>query len=60
LEAVYEAVLIDAIMVKIRDGSPTAARQEVPPVRNRPIHAAIGVDLGHKDIRVASVRSRHG
>src|SRR5205809_737267 len=41
LEAVYAAVFIDAIMVKIRDGQ----------VRNRPIYAAIGVDLdGHKDI----------
>ena len=38
---VYAAVFIDAIMVKIRDGQ----------VRNRPIYAAIGVDLdGHKDI----------
>ena len=34
-------MFIDAIMVKIRDGQ----------VRNRPIYAAIGVDLdGHKDI----------
>jgi transposase-like protein len=34
-------VFIDAIMVKIRDGQ----------VRNRPVYAAIGVDLdGHKDI----------
>ena len=41
LEGVYAAVFIDAIMVKIRDGQ----------VRNRPIYAAIGVDLdGHKDI----------
>ncbi|HET7172671.1 MAG TPA: IS256 family transposase [Nocardioidaceae bacterium] len=41
LESVYAAVFIDAIMVKIRDGQ----------VRNRPIYAAIGVDLdGHKDI----------
>jgi transposase-like protein len=41
LEAVYAAVFIDAIMVKIRDGQ----------VRNRPVYAAIGVDLdGHKDI----------
>jgi transposase-like protein len=38
---VYAAVFIDAIMVKIRDGQ----------VRNRPVYAAIGVDLdGHKDI----------
>ncbi len=37
----YAAVFIDAIVVKIRDGQ----------VRNRPIYAAIGVDLdGHKDI----------
>jgi putative transposase len=41
LERVYAAVFIDAIMVKIRDGQ----------VRNRPIYAAIGVDLeGRKDI----------
>jgi transposase-like protein len=39
LEGVYAAVFIDAIMV--RDGQ----------VRNRPVYAAIGVDLdGHKDI----------
>ena len=41
LEKVYPAVFIDAIVVKIRDGQ----------VRNRPVYAAIGVDLdGHKDI----------
>ena len=41
LETVYAAVFIDAIMVKIRDGQ----------VRNRPVYAAIGVDLdGRKDI----------
>lgn len=41
LESVYAAVFIDAITVKIRDGQ----------VRNRPVYAAIGVDLdGHKDI----------
>src|SRR3954467_9916600 len=41
LERVYAAVFIDAIVVKIRDGQ----------VRNRPVYAAIGVDLdGHKDI----------
>ena len=41
LEQLYAAVFIDAIMVKIRDGQ----------VRNRPVYAAIGVDLdGHKDI----------
>jgi transposase-like protein len=41
LEGVYAAVFIDAIMVKVRDGQ----------VRNRPVYAAIGVDLdGHKDI----------
>ena len=41
LEGVYAAVFIDAIMVNIRDGQ----------VRNRPVYAAIGVDLdGHKDI----------
>jgi transposase-like protein len=41
LEGVYAAVFIDAIMVKVRDGQ----------VGNRPIYAAIGVDLhGQKDI----------
>ena len=41
LEGVYAAIFIDAIMVKVRDGQ----------VRNRPVYAAIGVDLaGHKDI----------
>jgi len=41
LEAVYAAVFIDAIMVKVRDGQ----------VANQPFYAAIGVDLdGHKDI----------
>jgi putative transposase len=41
LEAVYAAVFIDAIQVKIRDGQ----------VGNRPVYAAIGVDLeGHRDI----------
>jgi transposase-like protein len=41
LDQVYAAIFIDAIQVKIRDGQ----------VGNRPIYAAIGVDLeGHKDI----------
>ena len=41
LDATYVAVFIDAIMVKVRDGQ----------VGNRPIYAAIGVDLsGHRDI----------
>lgn len=41
LEKVYAAVFIDAVMVKVRDGQ----------VRNKPVYAAIGVDLaGHKDI----------
>src|SRR4029453_5820140 len=41
LERVYAAVFLDAINVKIRDGQ----------VGNRPVYAAIGVDLdGHKDI----------
>jgi putative transposase len=41
LERVYAAIFIDAIMVKVRDGQ----------VGNRPIYAAIGVDLaGNKDI----------
>ncbi|SRR6266568_4080764 len=41
LDAVYAAVFIDAIVVKVRDGQ----------VANRPVYAAIGVTLeGHKDI----------
>ncbi len=41
LEAVYAAIFIDAIMVKVRDGQ----------VANRPIYAAIGVSLaGEKDV----------
>ena len=41
LDAVYAAVFIDAIVVKVRDGQ----------VANRPIYAAIGVTLaGEKDI----------
>jgi putative transposase len=41
LEKVYAAIFIDAIVVKIRDSQ----------VRNRPVYAAIGVDLdGHKDV----------
>jgi putative transposase len=41
LEAVYAAIFIDAIMVKVRDGQ----------VANRPIYAAIGVTLaGEKDV----------
>jgi hypothetical protein len=41
LEPVYAAVVLDAINVKVRDGQ----------VANRPVYAAIGVDLeGHKDI----------
>jgi len=41
LEAVYAAIFIDAIIVKVRDGQ----------VGNQPFYAAIGVDLeGHKDI----------
>jgi putative transposase len=41
LDAVYAAVFIDAIVVKVRDGQ----------VANRPIYAAIGVSLdGEKDI----------
>ena len=41
LERVYAAVFIDAIVVKVRDGQ----------VANRPVYAAIGVDLeGYKDI----------
>ena len=41
LERVYAAVVVDAINVKVRDGQ----------VANRPVYAAIGVDLeGHKGI----------
>jgi putative transposase len=41
LEAVYVAVFIDAVVVKVRDGQ----------VANRPIYAAIGVTIdGHKDV----------
>src|SRR5680860_334071 len=41
LEKVYAAIFIDAIHVKVRDGQ----------VGNRPVYAAIGVDLdGHKDV----------
>jgi transposase-like protein len=41
LEKVYAAIFIDAIMVKLRDEQ----------VRNRPVYAAMGVDLdGHKDV----------
>lgn len=41
LEKVYAAIVIDAIIVKVRDGQ----------VRNRPFYAANGIDLdGHKDI----------
>jgi hypothetical protein len=43
LERVYAAVVVDAINVKVRDGQ----------VANRPVYAAIGVDLeGQKDILV--------
>jgi putative transposase len=41
LEAVYVAIFIDAIVVKVRDGQ----------VANRPVYAAIGVTVdGHKDV----------
>jgi hypothetical protein len=41
IQAVYAAVFIDAIVVKVRDGQ----------VTNRPIYAAIGVTVdGHKDV----------
>jgi transposase-like protein len=41
VDSVYAAIVIDAIVVEIRDGQ----------VTNRPIHAAIGVTLdGDKDI----------
>jgi transposase-like protein len=41
LDAVYAAVFIDALVVKVRDGQ----------VANRPVYAAIGVTVdGHKDV----------
>lgn len=41
LDAVYAAVFVDAIHVKVRDGQ----------VGNRPVYAAIGVTVdGHKDV----------
>jgi transposase-like protein len=41
LDAVYPVILIDAIVVKIRDGQ----------VANRPIYVAMGVNLdGHRDV----------
>ena len=41
LQAIYAAVFIDAIYVKVRDGQ----------VGNQPFYAAIGVDLdGHRDV----------
>jgi putative transposase len=41
LEAVYVAIFIDAVVVKVRDGQ----------VANRPVYAAIGVTVdGHKDV----------
>ena len=41
LQAVYAAIFIDAIYVKVRDGQ----------VGNQPFHVAIGVDLqGHRDV----------
>ena len=41
LDAVYVAVFVDAIMVKVRDGQ----------VANRPVYAAIGVTVdGRKDV----------
>ena len=41
LEKVYAAIFVDAIYVKVRDGQ----------VGNRPVYAAIGVDLaGHEDV----------
>ncbi len=41
LEPVYAVVLIDAIVIKVRDTA----------VKNRPVYVAIGVDLnGHRDV----------
>ena len=41
LQAIYAAILIDAIYVKVRDGQ----------VGNQPFYGAIGVDLaGHRDV----------
>src|SRR5437773_9845915 len=50
-QAVYAAVFVDAVMVKVRDGQ----------VANRPIYAAIGVSLaGEKDILGRSEERRVG
>jgi len=50
LDAVYVAIFIDAIVVKVRDGQ----------VANRPIYTAIGVTVdGHKDV-LGLLAGEHG
>lgn len=51
LQAVYAAIFIDAIVVKVRDGQ----------VANRPFYVAIGVDLnGRRDVGVVGRHPRLG
>lgn len=51
LDGVYAAILVDAVMVKVRDGQ----------VANRPIYAAIGVTLaGERDILGRRCRPHSG
>jgi len=51
LDAVYPVLLIDAIVLEVRDGSPTAACREVPPVTNRPVYVAMGITVdGARDV----------
>jgi transposase-like protein len=51
LDAVYPVILIDAIVVKIRDGQ----------VANRPMYVAMGVNLnGERDVLGMSVRPTGG
>ena len=41
LDAIYPVVLIDALVIKVRDGQ----------VANRPVYVAVGIDLeGHRDV----------
>ncbi|GEB95668.1 hypothetical protein GCM10009724_27520 [Microbacterium lacticum] len=41
LDVVYPVVLIDALVIKVRDGQ----------VANRPVYVAVGIDLeGHRDV----------
>jgi putative transposase len=50
LDAVYAAIFIDAIVVKVRDGQ----------VANRPVYAAIGVTLGGETDILGLGRDRRG